>query len=78
MHRNITTYYKLSHPSRSWDIDQRFDTQQQAYDEILKIQVRQKEKGFTPDIFIIVKVENETISDADGTFIKSITTETRV
>lgn len=78
MTKNISTYYKLSDPKRNWDVDARYDTQEQAHQEMLKKQVKQKEQGFTPDNFIIIKVEYETITDADGSFIKCITTETRV
>lgn len=78
MTKNVITYYKLSDPKRNWDIPEEFETQQAANDEILKIQVRQKENNFIPDNFIIIKVESETITDADGNFLKSIVTETRV
>ena len=78
MTKNISTYYKLSDLKRNWAIDARYETYEQAHSEMLKKQVKQKEQGFTPDNFIIIKVEYETITDTDGSFIKSITTESRV
>jgi hypothetical protein len=78
MNKRVNTYYKLSAPKRQWDMSEQYETQAEAQDDILKIQVRQKEKGFTPDNFIIIKVETETITDAGGYFVKSTVTETRV
>ena len=77
MNIHTTTHYILSHPSRSWDSDNKYETRAEAHNDMLKIQVRQKEKGLTPEALIIVKVEQTRVTDEDGAFISSTTTETR-
>ena len=76
--KHITTHFKITDPRRNWDISERFNTQEDAHAEMLKMQVRQKEKGFTPDRCIIIKVETEKHIDKNGEFLKSVVTETRV
>ena len=78
MNKTVKTYYKLSHPKMAWDLPERFDTQEDAHQELLKMQVRQKENGYTPDKVVIIRVERETIFDSNGEFVNSIITEKRV
>lgn len=78
MKTNTETYYILSDRNRTSAIDEQFETRENAHDAMLKIQVRQKENGYTPDTFIIVQVTiSKTVDDA-GVFVSMTQAEKRV
>lgn len=77
MNTHVTTHYILSDKHRMSTIDKHFKTKEDAHNEMLKIQVRQKEKGFTPDNFIVIKVERTTMYDDFG-FLHSTVKETKI